>query len=402
MAGDQDKQDGGIVGFTKPRRFLGIKLRSKPIYGSAKQQVPQPAYPGSAAASASKPAPQFRQADDLTAAATQPVQRQYQPAQAAQQQAPPAQVPQQPAAPASQPAPQGQHAPKARPPGKVSRFQIYLDKTVAKHKELEVLLRNQFIAGGPQRFVKRMMVYAVILAVIVGAVAAFLLDSLLVQRGVVSPIMPSLLIGAVVAFGCYQFAFRQFLLFPYAKARAEGRQVEAGILFAARDMIISLRSGIPLFNAMMSVSSGYGAASREFEKIISLIQLGTPMDQAIDEVSRQSSSMAFKRIMLQASVSIKEGADVVSALEEVVEQVMQERVIELRRYGQRLNAISMFYMLFGIIFPSMGIAVLTILTTFISIFTVNTDFLVLILAFIGIMQLIFLNIMRKSRPIFAM
>ena len=31
----------------------------------------------------------------------------------------------------------------------------------------------------------------------------------------------------------------------------------------------------------------------------------------------------------------------------------------------------MFYMLFGVIFPSMGIAVAAILTTFISIFTVD-------------------------------
>ena len=89
--------------------------------------------------------------------------------------------------------------------------------------------------------------------------------------------------------------------------------------------------------------------------------------------------------MLQAAVSIRAGADVVAALQSVIEQLSQERVIELRRYGQRLNAIAMFYMLFGIILPSMGIAVITILTTFIAIFTVNTT--ILEFAIVGIVFL---------------
>ena len=42
---------------------------------------------------------------------------------------------------------------------------------------------------------------------------------------------------------------------------------------------------------------------------------------------------SFKRVMLQASVSIKAGADVVSSLQSIIDQLSQERVIELRRYG---------------------------------------------------------------------
>ncbi|MEM3282131.1 MAG: hypothetical protein QW591_03400, partial [Candidatus Micrarchaeaceae archaeon] len=96
------------------------------------------------------------------------------------------------------------------------------------------------------------------------------------------------------------------------------------------------------------------------------------------------------------------GADIVGALQGVVEEVTQERVIDLRRYGQRLNALAMFYMLFGVIFPSMGIAVLAILTTFISLFTIDASTLVFVLIGIAFLQIIFLNIMRSSRPTFAM
>ena len=71
-------------------------------------------------------------------------------------------------------------------------------------------------------------------------------------------------------------------------------------------------------------------------------------------------------------------------------------------YGQRLNAIAMFYMLFGIIMPSMGIAVLTILTTFIAVFTVNTTILEASLVGMIFLQIIFLKMITGSRPVFSM
>jgi hypothetical protein len=105
--------------------------------------------------------------------------------------------------------------------------------------------------------------------------------------------------------------------------------------------------------------------------------------------------------MLQASISIKSGADIVSAFQSTIDELTLERQIELRRYGQKLNALSMFYMLFGIIFPSMGIAVVTILTTFISIFTVTDVVLYAVLIGIVFLQIVFINLISSSRPIFA-
>ncbi len=397
---DETQNQGNIVGFTKPKKFLFFKKRSKPIYGASQGAQPAGAAQG----------PQIR--PTATSPTPQPQQPQRQPATANQgYPRGPAQQPQakpsQPVQP--QPATMPQPAPAAAKPAEqpeqkknLTRFQMYLNNVVARQRDLDALLRSQNILGGPAIFVKKMIINAIVVSAVVAFVMIILFNSILTTKNVANPLVISVVIGAVLFVGIYQFTFRQFLRFPYARAKSEGRSAENGILFAARDMIISLRSGIPLFNAMMSVSTGYGSASKEFAKVVSLIQLGTPMADAIDQVSRASTSKTFKRIMLQASVSIKEGADVVQALEEVVEQVMQERIIELRRYGQRLNALSMFYMLFGIIFPSMGIAVLTILTTFISIFTVNTNFLILIIVFIGLLQVIFLNLMKSSRPVFSL
>jgi pilus assembly protein TadC len=152
---------------------------------------------------------------------------------------------------------------------------------------------------------------------------------------------------------------------------------------------------------MATVSSGYGSASKEFKSVIDRVQLGMPMEQAMDEVTAKSKSPTFRRLMLQSSTSIKVGADVINAIQEVVNDVSQERVIELRRYGQKLNAIAMFYMLFGVIFPSMGLAVASIMSTFISFFPI--DGTTLIMAAVGIvgLQFVFLKMVTSSRPSFS-
>ena len=61
----------------------------------------------------------------------------------------------------------------------------------------------------------------------------------------------------------------------------------------------------------------------------------------------------------------------------------------------------MFYMLFGVILPSMGIAVVTILTTFIALFTVTPQLLEAGLIGIGFLQIVFLQMIRGSRPSFS-
>ena len=199
----------------------------------------------------------------------------------------------------------------------------------------------------------------------------------------------------------YMMGYGALSLQPMNKVKEQGKAVENDILFAARDMIVSMRSGLPLFNAMATVSVGYGSASREFERIIDRVQLGMPMEQAIEEVSSKSQSPTFKRLMLQASTSIKVGSDVVSAIQEVINDVSQERIIELRRYGQRLNAIAMFYMLFGVIFPSMGLAVASIMSTFISFFPINNNTLILAALGIAMLQFVFLKMVTSSRPAFS-
>ncbi len=241
-----------------------------------------------------------------------------------------------------------------------------------------------------------MFIAALSLGLVLGATLFILFN----QLGLA--MLQTVIFSVLIAVLSFYMAFQTFLNYPTRKSGGSAKSIERDILFAARDMIISLRSGMPLFNAITSISSGYGEASKEFAKIVERVQLGTSLEDAIDQTVSESKSVSFRRIMLQAAVSIRAGADVVGALQSVIDQVSQERIIELRRYGQRLNAIAMFYMLFGIIMPSMGIAVVTILTTFIAIFTVNVTVLEFAIVGIIFLQIVFLKMITSSRPVFTM
>ena len=330
-----------VVGYTKPKRFAFFGKKQKPIYSDAST--------GSAAQGVvQEPVkPQAQQGN----ASVQPSQK------------------------------------------KGTGKSKYIKNVLIKKKDLALQLKEIGLDITPYNFVRNMILRAAVISLVVGVGLAVALFALGFAKLVIL-VLP-------LAFGLYFMLFNNFMMYPAKRIRGRGKEIEADILFAARDMMVSMRSGMPLFNAMATVSVGYGAASKEFEKIIDRVQLGMPIEQAIEDVSIHSQSKTFNRLMLQASTSIKAGADVINALQEVVSEVSQERVIELRRYGQKLNALAMFYMLFGVIFPSMGIAVAAILSTFISIFPVNGTTLILGLVGMLIMQVVFLNMMGSSRPSYS-
>lgn len=386
--GELDKE---IVGFTKPRKFLWFRLKPKPIYA---KKSPEP-----------KTQPQPQPQQQQQAQATQsPAQQRPSP----QQQRPQPQ-PQPQQGPAVQkrslfsfPKPIQRQQQKAVPKKRAEVEQLprrspldnYVNGILIKHRNLPAALKEHGSKETPAIFVTRIVLISAGAAVGLALVLGLMLLTLVGAAAAV-------LLAAVMLIATYMTVFNTMLSAPTRTKGVSGRDIERDVLFAARDMIISMRSGLPIYNAIATVSTGYGAASKEFAKIIDLVQVGTPIEQAMEQVSEQSGSKTFKRIMLQASISIKAGADVIESLQEMINDVSQERVIELRRYGQRLNAIAMFYMLFGVIFPSMGIAVASIMTTFISFISITNTTLIFVLVGILFLQFVFLNLMSQSRPVFA-
>jgi len=196
--------------------------------------------------------------------------------------------------------------------------------------------------------------------------------------------------------------FFYFMLFPEVKRIQRAKRIDQELVFAGRHLLIEIKAGIPLFDAMAGITKDYGEVSIEFNKIVEKITLGAPSSLAMREVAEANPSSAFNRLVMQLVNSITSGSDVATSLESVLDQISKEQVVQLKEYGQKLSPLVMFFMIFGIIMPSLGVAFLVILLSFVGggISVTGQVVLGIVLAMIIIMQFIFLSMVETSRPKF--
>ena len=209
---------------------------------------------------------------------------------------------------------------------------------------------------------------------------------------VLMALAPLLIIPAVV--------FSYFMMYPDAAVSRRKSEMDYEIVFAGRHIVIALQSGMPLFDTFVGTSSGYGAVGKEISKVRDKVVIGMSMAQAIKEVAQDNPSAYFMRMMLQISNALGSGSDVGNSLGSVLEQISKEQMISLKEYSQKLTPLVMFYMIFGIIVPSLGIVLITVILSAISGGSMGFSSALLVMAFviIAIVQFIFLGAIESSRP----
>jgi flagellar protein FlaJ len=200
----------------------------------------------------------------------------------------------------------------------------------------------------------------------------------------------------------YVLSFLYAMSFPQVKAAIRAKRMEQEIVFAGRHMLIELKSGVPLFDAMLGISRDYGEVSAEFNKVVEKVTLGVPLGVALHDVADANPSPHFKRLVLQMANSLASGSDVSTALEASLDQISKEQVLSLKAYGQKLNPIVMFFMIFGIIMPSLGVAFVIIISSFLggTSFAFGSSALFGVLIAVGLVQFLFLSMVESSRPKF--
>jgi flagellar protein FlaJ len=210
---------------------------------------------------------------------------------------------------------------------------------------------------------------------------------------VIMVIAPLLIVPGVI--------FSYLMLYPEAAIIRRQKEMDYEIVFAGRHIVIAVKSGMPLFETFVGASTGYGAVSREFSKIVDQVILGVPITQAIREVVQYNPSKYFTRMMMQIANALSSGADVGSSLESVLDQISKEQMIALKEYSQKLTPIVMFYMVFGIIVPSLGIVLTTVIFSAVSggnDFGLPSLLLPIVFVLIALVQFLFLGLIESSRP----
>jgi flagellar protein FlaJ len=191
--------------------------------------------------------------------------------------------------------------------------------------------------------------------------------------------------------------FFYMIRLPDVRISKKEKDISKEIVFAGRFIIIELESGVPLYNAMVNVSKNYEVIGKYFKEITDKVDLGTSMEDALNEAVEFIPSNDFRKILWQIINSIRTGSDVAKSLYSAMEQITKDQITEVNKYGKKLNPLAMFYMIVAVILPSLGITMLIILSSFIQ-FELSLTILLSLAGFLGFVQFMFIAIVKFSRP----
>ena len=208
------------------------------------------------------------------------------------------------------------------------------------------------------------------------------------------------LIGFVAGGAVAAAMFLYLTFYPKSIVNRRVKYLERNLLFALRSLLIQIRSGVPVFNAMVSIAIGnYGPISLEFKNVVDKVSAGKPVIDVLEELAIRNPSVYFRRAMWQIINSMKSGSDLGQNIEDLISSLAKEQLVEIRRYKSILNPLAMMYMMVAVIVPSLSITLLIILSSFPGMEAIGREQTFwIILIFLVFMQFIFLGIIKSRRP----
>ena len=252
---------------------------------------------------------------------------------------------------------------------------------------LKMKLKQAGMDDKPEDFIKKTFVSAFYMATGLVVFLFLILAKLNVVKGIFFVMIPLV----------FMVMFFYMIRLPDVRISKKEKDISKEIVFAGRFIIIELESGVPLYNAMLNVSKNYEIIGRYFKEITDKVDLGTSMEDALNEAVEFIPSNDFRKILWQIINSIRTGSDVAKSLYSVMEQITKDQITEVNKYGKKLNPLAMFYMIVAVILPSLGITMLIILSSFIQ-FELSLTILLSLAGFLGFVQFMFIAMVKFSRP----
>lgn len=190
----------------------------------------------------------------------------------------------------------------------------------------------------------------------------------------------------------------QLTMLPKIKVRKKVRDLERNLIFALRTLLIEIKSGVSLFDAINMVAAGdYGEVSKEFKKAVEEIDTGTIEEDALEKMAANNPSLFFRRAIWQIVNGLKAGADISTVMTVLVDSLAKEQRNQIRNYGSSLRILSLIYMMLGVIVPALGLTFLIILSSFPKIKITEIVFWILF-GFIVVGQFMYLGLIKSKRP----
>ena len=247
-------------------------------------------------------------------------------------------------------------------------------------------LRKAHIKLKPELFIKKTLELSAMLAAGTAVLLFFVFEVAGISLGWMLLLIP---LSAV----CY---FYILLYAPKNIINKRRRELDQEVLFAGRFLLVKVNAGRPLLNALMEGSQSYGVSSKYFKEIVEDINLGTPLENALENAVKYSPSDKFRRILFQINTALKVGIDVSIPLTNALEEITNEQLTEIQRYGKKLNSLALFYMLLAIVLPSIGMAIFVVVGGLLGL-PIDRNIFMVVIGVLVLVQLLFISIFKSTR-----
>lgn len=235
---------------------------------------------------------------------------------------------------------------------------------------------------------------AMFIALLVSVFSMIIIVAPLAVRGSID-----IYIGFLGSLVLGMLSFFYILLIPKTKIARTGRQIDKHLEYMLKDIEVQLTAGIPLFDALVNIARGdYGECSTVCNKVVQEVQSGKSMINVLDEFGLLTPSEYLRRVFWQIVNALKTGSNVTIALRAISNDIRVKKENSIRVYAQELSLLSLIYMMFVIVLPSMGITLLLILSSFLRGTIINEFIFFVVLFGIVFFQLIFISLIRSKRP----
>ena len=261
---------------------------------------------------------------------------------------------------------------------------------VKRLRGLKKTLRMAHVKQEPEEYVRRTLRLAFYGAFAFGAFAFFATAKFMPIRNVIG-IVPLTVICS------FFLLFIFFVNAPKGTLKKRQREIDKDVLFAGRYLLMKLESGSPIINTLVDASKGYGIAAKYFREIVEEINTGVPVEDALEEARSYTSSEKFRKVIWQLLVTLKTGTDVTGPLKATLASIAEDQLIEIKEYGKKLNSLMLFYMVVACVAPSLGLAMLLIIGSFINL-ELSNSVLFMVLFFLAVVQGAFLVMVKAARP----
>lgn len=190
-----------------------------------------------------------------------------------------------------------------------------------------------------------------------------------------------------------------FMRYPSILAGKKAEAVETHLVFALKEMLLQLTSGVSIHKTIDNVGrQRYGIVSLEFAKVGKDVRAGVPLQTALSRMTDRNKSAFLDRVVWQLNNGLRAGASMHVVLKSMIDDSTMAKRSRIRDFAGELNLWGLLYMTFAVAVPSIGLTMMIILSTFGG-GSMKPPLFIMFICVCFFLQIVVIGFVKSRRPV---